>query len=69
MDCSTMVKSNPAFDVIPGSFTKVFCPTGCGKKLHIEVFGSSIYLDKSSICRAAVFTGLVDDDKGGEVNV
>jgi len=33
------------------------------------VFGSGIYSAKSSICRAAIHAGIIEDSEGGEVFV
>jgi len=69
MECGTMMAKNPEFDSIANSFIKIYCTPGCGSKTQFEVWGASSFLDKSSLCRAAVFTGMVDDTIGGEVNI
>lgn len=47
--------------------TKVNCPPGCASKIGAEVFGNSVFHEKSSVCRAALFLGYLDDLKGGEI--
>ena len=48
---------------------KVECPSGCGNKQNFKVFGKGPYKSSSSICRAAVHIGTVNDIEGGPVEV
>jgi hypothetical protein len=34
-----------------------------------KVWGDGLFADKSSICRAALFAGIIPDDKGGAIHV
>ncbi|SBT43802.1 LCCL domain-containing protein [Plasmodium ovale wallikeri] len=59
------------FNAIVNTNIVAFCPLGCDseKFQHAAVYGSKgIYSDNSSICRAAIHSGVIDN-KGGLVNV
>jgi len=49
-----------------GKAFRVECPRGCGKLTTGTVIGSMIYVDSSSVCKAAVHAGFLDDKEGGE---
>lgn len=44
---------------------RAYCPKGC-KETNGFLFGTQIYYEESSICKAAVHDGKIDDEKGGE---
>ncbi|CAH1224589.1 ANGPTL1 [Branchiostoma lanceolatum] len=46
----------------------VTCPAGCASKCG-SVFGTNVYTDDSSICRAAIHAGKITDKVGGDVTV
>jgi hypothetical protein len=43
----------------------ISCPSGCAAKSKFKVFGENVFHGKSSVCRAAVYVGELDDSKGG----
>ncbi|XP_035682688.1 uncharacterized protein LOC118420092 [Branchiostoma floridae] len=45
------------------------CPPGCASSSTANVWGTGLYRDLSSICRAAVHDGKITDDRGGQVVV
>ena len=48
-----------------GFLVRVYCPKGC-KDTNGFLFGTQIYYDESSICKAAIHDGKIEDEKGGE---
>ncbi|XP_016042700.2 vitrin [Erinaceus europaeus] len=46
----------------------VQCPAGCGDP-QFQVYGTHIYASYSSVCSAAIHSGVIDDDSGGKVLV
>jgi hypothetical protein len=60
--------SNPDFDLAPFGLSIFYCPPGCAAK-PAEVWGSTIFYEKSSICNAAIFAGIIKDEEGGEIAV
>lgn len=51
---------------VTGDTFEVVCPVGCAEG---RVWGTEIYSDDSSICRAAIHAGALDADGGGTVLV
>lgn len=51
-----------------GEVYRATCPSGCADAFGI-VYGTDIYSDDSSICRAAVHARAITDDVGGDVLV
>jgi hypothetical protein len=45
------------------------CPKNCGKEKEFKVWGTALYRDDSSICRAAIHAGAYVDSEGGIVYV
>jgi len=52
-----------------GSILKMACPGDCGKLKAIKIFGKGTYSGLSSICRAAVHMGAINDIEGGIVEI
>lgn len=50
--------SDPIFRGDPGSIYLVKCPSGCVNEAGL-VWGTSIYIDESSVCRAAIHAGVL----------
>ncbi|MED6294083.1 Cysteine-rich secretory protein LCCL domain-containing 1, partial [Characodon lateralis] len=50
---------------------RLYCPMNCLEEnpRPSRVIGTSIYSDKSSICRAAVHAGVIRNDVGGYIDV
>lgn len=46
---------------------RVHCPKGCSKSPLGNVFGTTYYTDDSSVCKAAVHSGVIKDDNGGDL--
>ena len=55
-DCGTIVRGNSDFNGILNSKVKVICPKNCHKE-NQRVWGSLMYKDDSSICKAAIHSG------------
>lgn len=68
-DCSVKIKANPKFDAAVMGIVKVICPKNCADQSEFKVYGTSIYHFDSAVCRAGVFSGFLDDAKGGELNI
>lgn len=62
VDCQTK-GSEPILRGDPGSIYLIQCPAGCTSKPG-SVWGTGIYLLDSSICRAAIHAGLLQDQGG-----
>lgn len=54
------------FEGKTGKKFRVSCNRHCLKAEGGTVIGSMIYTDKSSVCKAAIHAGFLDNDKGGE---
>lgn len=48
---------------------RLFCPRYCQHESQARVIGTKYYSDKSSICRAAIHAGVIQDDSGGYLDV
>ncbi|XP_073499410.1 uncharacterized protein [Phyllobates terribilis] len=59
--CSTTARD------LPGSSADVFCPADCSTSRR-SVWGTDVYTDDSSICRAAIHAGKIPNE-GGQVSV
>mmetsp|Transcript_34542 Transcript_34542/g.55147 ORF Transcript_34542/g.55147 Transcript_34542/m.55147 type:complete len:2065 (+) Transcript_34542:19-6213(+) len=51
-----------------GTSILIFCPPGC-REVPTNVFGTDLYTDDSSICRAALHSGLISNEDGGLLRV
>ena len=45
---------------------KFYCNKGCDKFHDVFLFGTQVYHQLSSICKAAIHNGSIEADKGGE---
>jgi len=45
----------------------VKCPEGCLHHERGSVFGTMVFAEESSICKAAIHAGFIKDHEGGEV--
>jgi hypothetical protein len=45
-----------------------YCPPGCAAK-PAPLWGDKMFYEKSSICNAAIFAGVIKDEEGGEISV
>ena len=68
-DCGTVVRGHPGFEGILNSKVKVMCPKNCHLKVDFKVWGSMMYKDDSSVCRAAIHAGQLEAAEGGQVEV
>ena len=48
---------------------KIGCPADCSKSKGFKVIGTGPFSEFSSICRAAVYSGAINDVEGGLVEV
>ncbi|XP_021112273.1 cysteine-rich secretory protein LCCL domain-containing 2 isoform X2 [Heterocephalus glaber] len=71
LDCYTTVAQLCPFEKPVSHCPRVRCPASCGDEpaYWAPVIGTNIYTDTSSICRAAVHAGAIQDDVGGSVDV
>lgn len=68
-DCDTKARGNSDFDGEVNTNLKVICPSGCSNRGSGKVFGTSVFRDDSLVCKAAIHNGIINDDKGGKVNI
>lgn len=66
MDCNTNLRSEK---YQKASNFRVLCPSNCAKENSFKVYGTDIYTDNSSVCRAAVHSGVIKDSEGGLMEV
>lgn len=66
ISCSDSIISNSNLNSGLNSSIRVHCPSFC-KEAGAPIFGSSIYSQDSSICRAALHSGKIKDIEGGVV--
>ncbi|XP_037642409.1 cysteine-rich secretory protein LCCL domain-containing 1-like [Sebastes umbrosus] len=48
---------------------RLYCPRNCLRDSRARVIGTKYYSDKSSICRAAVHAGVIQNESGGYLDV
>ncbi|XP_036412149.1 cysteine-rich secretory protein LCCL domain-containing 1b [Colossoma macropomum] len=48
---------------------RLFCPRNCLYDSHARVIGTRYYADRSSICRAAIHAGVIQNESGGYLDV
>lgn len=54
------------FEGPTGKTFRLNCPKNCAKHPEGNVFGSLIYSDDSSVCKAAIHAGFIKNEEGGE---
>ncbi|XP_012868439.1 PREDICTED: cysteine-rich secretory protein LCCL domain-containing 2 [Dipodomys ordii] len=71
LDCYTTVAQLCPFEEPATHCPRIRCPAGCRDQpsYWASVFGTKIYADSSSICKAAVHAGVIRDESGGYVDV
>ncbi|XP_019631219.1 PREDICTED: uncharacterized protein LOC109475124 [Branchiostoma belcheri] len=62
-DCTT------TGDEMGNETTTIYCPVGCAAHVKATVWGTGTYKWDSSMCRAAIHNGKLDDSAGGFVTV
>nr|XP_023701241.1 cysteine-rich secretory protein LCCL domain-containing 1-like [Paramormyrops kingsleyae]XP_023701242.1 cysteine-rich secretory protein LCCL domain-containing 1-like [Paramormyrops kingsleyae] len=69
--CDTTVAQYCPFRKPVRHCPRLYCPRHCLQDRHqsMRVIGTRFYSDKSSICRAAVHAGVLQDDAGGYLDV
>ncbi|KPP77482.1 cysteine-rich secretory protein LCCL domain-containing 1-like [Scleropages formosus] len=69
--CETTVAQLCPFQKPVRHCPRLYCPRNCMQENpHLaRVIGTQIYSDKSSICRAAVHAGVIQNDSGGYIDV
>ncbi|KAG7227428.1 hypothetical protein INR49_000434, partial [Caranx melampygus] len=48
---------------------RLYCPRNCWRDSQARVIGTKFYSDKSSICRAAIHAGVIQNESGGYLDV
>lgn len=71
VDCHTTVAQLCPFEKPATHCPRVRCPSRCGEEpsYWAPVYGTNIYADTSSICKAAVHAGVIVDEVGGYADV
>lgn len=65
LECTDNLRLNKMNKAGFGKAFRVYCPKGC-KDANAFLFGTQIYHEVSSICKAAIHDGKIENDKGGE---
>lgn len=47
------------------SLINVSCPDKCGEEIQFKIYGTNVYTENSSICRAAIHKGIIKNLEGG----
>ena len=68
-DCNTMPRGNTDFDGEINTNVKVICPGGCINTGTTKIYGTEVFSDDSSVCKAAIHNGVINSDKGGKLEV
>lgn len=63
MMCDTILRGTTFDEFEIFTTLKIKCPPGCQKN-NSKVFGNELYTDNSSICKAAIHSGIIDDTGG-----
>ena len=69
IDCDTKIRGNEDFNSIEFTNIKVKCPAQCGTKGKGKVWGSNIFKDDSSICKAGIHAGQLEGSEGGLIEI
>ncbi|KAM3828963.1 cysteine-rich secretory protein LCCL domain-containing 2 [Vipera latastei] len=71
LDCYTTVEELCPFKKPTTHCPRSYCPAYCKNEPNhwAAVYGTNIYADNSSICKAAVHAGVIGDSSGGYVDV
>ncbi|NXU72074.1 CRLD2 protein, partial [Oreotrochilus melanogaster] len=71
LDCYTTVAELCHFKKPVSHCPRIYCPAHCKDEpsYWAPVFGTNVYADSSSICKAAVHAGVIPDERGGFVDV
>jgi hypothetical protein len=67
LTCTMNLRIPALINLAHGAQAVVTCPAGCTSSQ--SVWGTGVYTDDSSICRAAIHAGLISVDRGGTVTV
>jgi len=65
--CADAPNKEPFGNAPQGLKFVVICPKNCGKE-NLQIFGSEVYTDTSSICASAIHYGVLND-LGGEIEI
>ena len=68
IDCDTNLKSELFSNFEINTNLRLVCPAGCASDTS-PIYGTGIYTDNSSICKAALHAGFIKDTLGGTVEV
>ena len=66
VECKTKARDLKGKSSEIGASIKVSCPSSCTRN---SVWGTEKYTSDSSVCTAAVHSGVISADKGGKVTV
>ncbi|KAJ8012055.1 hypothetical protein DPEC_G00064710 [Dallia pectoralis] len=67
--CETTVAQFCPYKKLTRHCPRLYCPRNCLRETRARVIGSEYYSDKSSICRAAVHAGVIQNHSGGYLDV
>jgi len=62
IDCEAVVRGNDKLSGSLNSNILVVCPPGCGADTTLPLYGTSIYLDNSSVCKAGLHYQAIADE-------
>jgi len=68
IDCDSHLRTDAFSSYEIFSNLRMICPSYCSKE-KAPVYGTGVYTDNSSICRAAIHSGAMIDSEGGIVEV
>ena len=68
IDCDSHLRTDAFSTYEIFSNLRMICPSDCAK-VKAGVYGSGIYTDNSSLCRAAIHSGALIDSEGGIIEV
>ncbi|CAH1270203.1 CRISPLD1 [Branchiostoma lanceolatum] len=68
-DCRTTVDQYCPYRGRPIHCPRFYCPPACASYQYARVYGTGTYTDNSSICRAAIHAGVLQDYAAGYVDV
>ncbi|XP_078689930.1 cysteine-rich secretory protein LCCL domain-containing 2-like isoform X3 [Branchiostoma floridae x Branchiostoma belcheri] len=68
-DCRTTVDQYCPYRGRPIHCPRFYCPPSCASYQYARVYGTGTYTDNSSICRAAIHAGVLQDYEAGYVDI
>ena len=68
IECDTNLRGNLFGNYELYTNLRLECPRNCASE-SFPIYGSGLYTDNSSICKAAIHSGIIKDSEGGKIEI